>query len=94
MQVIGEVGRVGADVLDSWCLAASRVAAARGVVGIVDMERPWSLDAWLRAYRRRESVAPGRQRRSGPSDSRTRSLDASTPVMRSMGATGCSPSGR
>ena len=48
MQVIGEVGRVGADVLDSWCLAASRVAAARGVVGIVDMERPWSLDAWLR----------------------------------------------
>ena len=48
MQVIGEVGRVADDVVDSWCLAASRAAAARGVVGIVDMERPWSLDAWLR----------------------------------------------
>ena len=48
MQVIGEVGRVPDDVVDSWCLAASRAAAARGIVGIVDMERPWSLDAWRR----------------------------------------------
>lgn len=48
MQVIGEVGRVRDDVLDSRCLAASRAAAARGIVGIVDMERPWSLDAWRR----------------------------------------------
>jgi predicted amidohydrolase YtcJ len=48
MQVIGEVGRVPDDVIDSWCLAASRAAAARGIVGIVDMERPWSLDAWRR----------------------------------------------
>jgi hypothetical protein len=48
MQVIAEVGRVPDDVVDSWCLAASRAAAARGIVGIVDMERPWSLDAWRR----------------------------------------------
>jgi predicted amidohydrolase YtcJ len=48
MRVIGEVGRVPDDVVDSWCLAASRAAAARGTVGIVDMERPWSLDAWRR----------------------------------------------
>jgi predicted amidohydrolase YtcJ len=48
MRVIGEVGRVPDDDVDSWCLAASRAAAARGIVGIVDMERPWSHDAWRR----------------------------------------------
>ena len=48
MQVIGEVGSVADDVSDAWCRAASRAASARGVVGIVDMERPWSLDAWRR----------------------------------------------
>jgi predicted amidohydrolase YtcJ len=48
MQVIGEVAAVSGDVADAQCLAASRAAAARGVVGIVDMEKPWSLDAWRR----------------------------------------------
>jgi predicted amidohydrolase YtcJ len=48
MHVVGEVGSVADDVSDAWCRAASRAAAARGVVGIVDMERPWSLDAWRR----------------------------------------------
>ncbi len=48
MQVIAEAGHVPDDVADSWCRAASRAAAARGVVGIVDMERPWSLDSWRR----------------------------------------------
>ena len=48
MQVIAEVGRVSDDAVDTWCRAASRAAAARGTVGIVDMERPWSLDAWRR----------------------------------------------
>ena len=48
MQVIADVGRVPDDVLDSWCLAASRAAAARGTVGIVDMERRWPLDPWRR----------------------------------------------
>jgi predicted amidohydrolase YtcJ len=48
MQVIGASRNVGDSVLDGWCDAASRAAAARGVVGIVDMERPWSLAAWER----------------------------------------------
>jgi predicted amidohydrolase YtcJ len=48
MHVIGEVGSVGGDVADMWCRAASHAAAARGVVGIVDMEKPWSLDGWRR----------------------------------------------
>jgi predicted amidohydrolase YtcJ len=48
MQVIGAAGQFAADVVDAWCLDASRAAAARGVVGIVDMEQPWSLDAWRR----------------------------------------------
>jgi predicted amidohydrolase YtcJ len=33
-------------VLDRWCADAGRAAAARGVVGIVDYEAPWQLDAW------------------------------------------------
>ena len=48
MRVIGELGNVTEDASDAWCLAASRAAAARGVVGIVDMEKPWSLEAWRR----------------------------------------------
>jgi hypothetical protein len=48
MHVIGAVGNVAAGVADAWCRAASKTAAARGVVGIVDMEKPWSLDAWRR----------------------------------------------
>lgn len=48
MHVIAEVASVTDDVSDAWSRAASRAAAARGVVGIVDMERPWSLDAWRR----------------------------------------------
>jgi predicted amidohydrolase YtcJ len=48
MQVGGEVGTVAVDVADAWCRAAAQAAAARGVVGVVDMEKPWSLDAWRR----------------------------------------------
>ena len=33
-------------VIDRWCADAGRAAAARGVVGIVDYEAPWQLDAW------------------------------------------------
>ena len=36
----------GPTVLDRWCADAGRAAAARGVVGIVDYEAPWQLDAW------------------------------------------------
>jgi predicted amidohydrolase YtcJ len=48
MLVIGEVGKVLDEVVDARCHAATLAAAARGVVGIVDMERPWSLEAWRR----------------------------------------------
>jgi predicted amidohydrolase YtcJ len=48
MQVIGETRNVGDKVMDTWCESAAQAAAARGVVGIVDMERPWSLGAWTR----------------------------------------------
>ena len=35
-------------VLDSWVHDASRAAAARGVVGIVDLEMAWNLEPWQR----------------------------------------------
>lgn len=34
--------------LDRWAADAARVAAARGVVGIVDLEYGWNLDVWRR----------------------------------------------
>lgn len=52
MQVIGASRNVGDAVMDAWCEFAARAAAARGVVGIVDMERPWSLAAWRRRIAR------------------------------------------
>jgi predicted amidohydrolase YtcJ len=48
MRVIGEVAVVAEDVGDAWAADAARAAAARGIVGIVDMERPWPLPAWRR----------------------------------------------
>jgi predicted amidohydrolase YtcJ len=48
MRVIGEVAVVAEDVGDAWAADAARAAATRGVVGIVDMERPWPLPAWRR----------------------------------------------
>lgn len=48
MSAIAAVGNVAESVMDAWCVDATSAAAARGVVGIVDMERPWSLDAWRR----------------------------------------------
>ena len=35
-------------VLDRWVESASNAAAARGVVGIVDLEMDWNLDPWVR----------------------------------------------
>ncbi|MFC5928460.1 amidohydrolase [Cryobacterium melibiosiphilum] len=35
-------------VVDGWVDDAARAAAARGVVGVVDMEMTWNLDAWQR----------------------------------------------
>jgi predicted amidohydrolase YtcJ len=48
MRVLGEIAVVGDDVSDSWAADAARAAAARGLVGIVDMEKPWPLPAWRR----------------------------------------------
>jgi predicted amidohydrolase YtcJ len=35
-------------VLDTWVHDASRNAAARGIVGLVDLEMAWNLDSWSR----------------------------------------------
>lgn len=43
-----DVDRVPADLLDTWVDDAARAAASRGVVGVVDLERPWSYDDWSR----------------------------------------------
>src|SRR4051794_15542121 len=46
MPIMTDVRSVPAPLLDRWAAAAGRAAAARGVVGIVDFEAPWQLDAW------------------------------------------------
>jgi predicted amidohydrolase YtcJ len=48
MRVAGAVSEVDADAGDMLAGDAARAAAARGVVGIVDMEKPWPLPAWRR----------------------------------------------
>jgi len=39
---------VGDETLDRWVGDAARAAAARGVVGVVDLEMSWNLGAWQR----------------------------------------------
>ena len=46
--VLTESRAVPPDVLEGWVAEAARATASRGVVGIVDLEAPWSLDAWVR----------------------------------------------
>jgi predicted amidohydrolase YtcJ len=48
MRVVGAIAAGGDDVSDSWAADAARAAAARGLVGIVDMEKPWPLPSWRR----------------------------------------------
>ncbi len=48
MAVLGELSRVGDSVSDAWARQASQRAAARGVVGILDLESPWNLASWQR----------------------------------------------
>jgi predicted amidohydrolase YtcJ len=48
MRVIHEVADISDDLSDAWAADAARAAAARGIVGIVDMERPWPLPVWQR----------------------------------------------
>lgn len=43
-----ELGHLPDEILDPWVDQASRAAAARGVVGIVDFEMTWNVDPWLR----------------------------------------------
>lgn len=43
-----ELGRLPDEVVDSWVRTASREAAARGIVGVVDFEMTWNRDVWLR----------------------------------------------
>jgi predicted amidohydrolase YtcJ len=46
MPIMTDVRSVPAALLDRWSAETGRAAAARGVVGIVDYEAPWQLDAW------------------------------------------------
>ncbi|MFB2597297.1 amidohydrolase family protein [Herbiconiux sp. P17] len=39
---------VPAETLDAWALDAARAAAARGVVGVVDLEMAWNHEVWQR----------------------------------------------
>ncbi|MDQ0616025.1 amidohydrolase [Arthrobacter globiformis] len=43
-----ELGKLPDDVVDSWVGTAGQEAAARGVVGVVDLEMTWNRDVWLR----------------------------------------------
>ena len=43
-----ELGRLPDTLVDPWVQQAGEVAAARGVVGIVDFEMTWNRDDWLR----------------------------------------------
>ncbi|MFJ6078943.1 amidohydrolase family protein [Pseudarthrobacter sp. NPDC092419] len=43
-----ELGRLPDAVVDKWVDSAARAAAARGVVGVVDLEMTWNRDPWLR----------------------------------------------
>lgn len=42
------LGQVPLGILDGWVRDSGRAAAARGVVGIVDLEMAWNRDDWLR----------------------------------------------
>lgn len=49
--VVRALDDVPEHVLDGWVSDAGRAAAARGVVGIVDLEMTWNVDNWLRRMR-------------------------------------------
>ena len=49
--VVRALAEVPDDVMDGWADSAARVAASRGVVGIVEMEMDWNLNTWLRRIR-------------------------------------------
>ncbi|PPF62806.1 amidohydrolase [Clavibacter michiganensis] len=45
------LGDVETETLDSWVRDTARAAAARGVVGVVDLEMSWNVDDWTRRIR-------------------------------------------
>lgn len=47
-EVTRRIGTVPTGVLDGWAMDAAATAAARGVVGIVDLEMGWNLGVWQR----------------------------------------------
>ncbi|WP_438855639.1 amidohydrolase [Agromyces sp. M3QZ16-3] len=47
-RLVRELDDLPDDVLDAWVDEASRAAAARGVVGVVDLEMRWNHDDWAR----------------------------------------------
>ncbi|KFF59246.1 amidohydrolase [Cryobacterium sp. MLB-32] len=47
-EVVRALDTVSDAVTDTWVQEAARAAAARGVVGVVDLEMTWNLDAWTR----------------------------------------------
>ncbi|MEU4330936.1 amidohydrolase [Nonomuraea dietziae] len=49
--ILADVNRLPPEVLDAWAAKSAAAAAARGVVGLVELEAPWPLDAWIRRVR-------------------------------------------
>ena len=47
-EITQQLNAVPVDVLDSWLVDAGHAAAARGVVGVVDLEMAWNLESWRR----------------------------------------------
>jgi predicted amidohydrolase YtcJ len=45
------LGSVDSEVLDGWVRDTAKAAAARGVVGVVDLEMSWNVDDWTRRIR-------------------------------------------
>ncbi|MEJ3403135.1 amidohydrolase family protein [Rathayibacter sp. YIM 133350] len=46
--VVGRLESVSTEVTDGWAIEAAAAAAERGVVGVVDLEMEWNLEAWSR----------------------------------------------
>ncbi|MGV8897026.1 MAG: amidohydrolase [Rhodoglobus sp.] len=50
-EVTRQLNAVPDEILDAWMLEAGKAAAARGVVGIADLEMAWNLETWERRMR-------------------------------------------
>lgn len=47
-EVTRQINTIADATLDGWAIAASKRAAARGVVGVIDLEMQWNLETWTR----------------------------------------------